>query len=253
MKKTLIITACFVAGLFFAGCEKENVLIAGETNPPANAAFLKINYASAYALNPSVQLSVDDVRVSNLITARTPFPGGGFNTGGASSNDYLVTDSGTTSISVSIPNKNTNTDSVLIFDKDVILESQKYYSLHIADTGANIKYLLLQDDRTKPDTSLAKLRFVNLMPNAPLVDLYYGNTIVASAIPFMGASGYFTVPTAAPALAWSVKETGSTTTLATYTSGNTILNQRVYTAFAMGYKGQTSAQRKPYVSFYLNN
>lgn len=256
MKKILIISGfLFSTAFLLTACDKEIKLTAPVEMLDGNSPFLKVNYVSGYASNPQVQILINGQRVSNVITGRTPFPGGGYNTGGGSSNDYIPMKEGSSSLWVTIPKKGTNSDSIILVRDMINLAPNTYYTAHITDTGSNSKVLLLIDDLTKPDTSLAKHRFVNLMPNVPAVDLYYGTTLVASNIAYLTSSDYFTVSTYAPALAWTVREAGadpSTTALATYTSANTILNQRVYTAFALGYKGRTDAPRKPYISFLLN-
>lgn len=242
-----------VVGVLASGCKKEFELIATADNVPAGQSLLKINFASAYAANPSVQLKLNDVRVSPIITARFPFPGGGFNTGGGSQADYLTVNPGNATLSVTIPKKNTNTDSVELFKTSVSLDPDKAYSVHIADTAAKTKVLVTVEDRNRPDTGKTRFRFINLMPNVAALDLYYGTTKVASNVPYMGTSDYVTMSVPTTALAWSIREAGAdptTTALATYTSASTTQSQRVYTAFAMGYKGETSAARKPYISFY---
>ena len=93
------------------------------------------------------------------------------------------------------------------------------------------------------------------MPNVPAIDLYYGTTRVATNIPYLGSTDYFDLAVPTTALAWTIRATGTaatSTALATYTSINTNLNQRVYTAFASGYSGlPTTDPRRPFVAFYL--
>jgi hypothetical protein len=257
MKRVLLIfsLACLVS-TGFVSCEKEVNRKAAETNVSGDKALLKINYVSQYTTNPSVQLKLNDVRVSNLLTARTPFPGGGYNTGGGSTNDYLAVTPGQLSLKVGIPNYLKETDSVLLFNGNITLAAGKNYSAHITDTGANTKVVLLEDDISQPAAGRSKYRFVNLMPNVPAIDLYYGTVKVASNIAYLASSPYFELPVPATSLAWSIREAGAdpaSTALATYTSSNTSLSRRVYTAFASGYKGQTSTStRRPFISFYLN-
>jgi hypothetical protein len=257
MKKLLNISALLLATAFFVGCDKETEPVAKWSNTSGAQAFLKINFNSAYTANPSVQLKLNETRVSNLITARQPFPGSGFNTiGAASQNDYLAVNPGATALTVSIPNRNTVNDSVVLFTSSLNLEAGKRYTAHITDTATKTKMVLLVDDITRPDTGKTRYRFVNLMPNVPAADLYYGTALVASNIPYLGNSNYIDIPRPASGLSWSIRETGtsaSSTALATYTSASVILDQRVYTAFAVGYKGATDAVRKPYISFIVNN
>lgn len=257
MKKILIYTV-FAAGLIAsAGCKKEYKYIDERTNViGTGTSLLKINYLSAYALNPSVQLSVNGARVSGLIAGRTPFPGGGYNTNGSNYPDYLQVRTGANTVAVSIPKKNTSTDSVVLFTTSTTaLKEGKNYTLHITDTLANTKAFLTEDDLTVPVYNNSSFKFVNMMPNAPLLDLYFNTTKVAGGIPYLGTSATFSVPVPTVAGTWSVRETGTSptsTALATYSNISTTINQRIYTAFALGYKGATATNTKPYVSFLLN-
>lgn len=253
-KRSIFYISGFCLLLGFAACKKEAERTADFETVPSTRSMLKVNYVSNYAANPSVQLKLNDVRVSPLLTARTPFPGGGFNTGGDNRPDYLNVAPGQNKFSVSIPNKNTANDSIVLYTTNINLEANKNFTLHITDTAANTKMLLVQDDISLPDTGSSRYRFVHLMPNVTALDLYHGTELVAGNIPYLGTT-VFTRPTYAASTAWTIREAGTGPTgpvLATYSSSNTIITQRGYTAFALGYKGQADAARKPYISFLLN-
>lgn len=234
------------------GCAK-NVISYGEsTNVSADQALLKINYESMYALNPGVQIALNGTRISPLLLGRTPFPGGGYNTVGDSRPDYLAVTQGAIVMKVSIPQKGTNVDSVVLFSYNMTLEGGKYYTAHITDTAAKTETILINDDPVRPDSNFSKFKFINLMPNVPAIDLYYGTTVMASNIAYKSASNYFTMAVPSTAVAWTIRPAGGTAVLATYTSASTTTNQRIYTAFAVGYMGATDAVRRPYISFLLN-
>ena len=256
MKLTKIALAIFIAGTLLFGCKKNVIDSYVDTVAiTANDAQLKINFNSLYAANPSVYFRVNGAKVSGSMTARSPFPGGGFNTGGDARADYLVLTPGELKVDVILPKKLTVEDSIVLFTTKVTLEAGKYYTLHTTDTAANTKSVLTTEDVTRPDSGFSKLRFINLMPNVPSVDLYYGTTVVAANIPYQGTSAYFTVP-AVTALIWAIRPAGAlatTTALATYSSTTTTANRRISTAFAIGYSGSTDAVRKPYISFLLTN
>jgi hypothetical protein len=248
----LIITA----GFFIMGCKKEISWKADSNTLSPGQARLKINAVTQYRANPTFHLKVNGARVSNQITARTPFPGGGYNTGGGSANDYLAVASGRVNISAAIPYAGTSVDSVLLFSRDINIDQNKYYTAHVADTGLSTRVLVLEDDQTTPETGFVKYRFVNLMPNAPAVDLYFGTTRVATNIAYMSASDYFLLPNT-PTAAWTIRETGTaatSTAMATYAANTAVQqNMRGYTVFASGYKGLPATDpRRPFVAFYLN-
>lgn len=215
-------------------------------------AYLKIIYASAYTTNPSVQVSVDDVRVSGLITQRTPFPGGGLNTGGSNFPDYLALKPGMRKVSIAIPKRNTNIDSIVLYSTQVEVKALVRQSLHVMDTFTRTKSVRVEDDISEPAAGKIRYRFVNLMPNANSVDLYYGTVRVATGAIYNTPGIVFEMPTPPVNDTWTIRETGQTTALATYLSASSIVNRRVFTAFAMGYKGSTATNTRPYISFAIN-
>ncbi len=237
-------------------CTKKTEYLAERTFVQADNALLKINYLSAYAANPGVQLFINSTRVSGVITGRTPFPGGGYNTNGSSFPDYLALTPGANALSIAIPKKGTNVDSVVLFTTSLSLAAGKNYTAHITDTGANTKVKVITDSLSEPENGKAKYIFLNMMPNVAFADLYYGASKVAGGISYLNSSPYFTLPSV-PAFSdtFKIRETGTSPTstpLAFYVSSNTLLNKRVYSAFALGYKGSAAANTKPYISFLLN-
>ena len=68
IKNTLLISIIAIT----AGCTKKIEYLAERTFITTDNALLKINYLSAYAANPGVQLAINNTRVSGLITGRTP-------------------------------------------------------------------------------------------------------------------------------------------------------------------------------------
>nr|WP_226904896.1 DUF4397 domain-containing protein [Pedobacter schmidteae] len=229
----------------------------------SDQALLKINYVSAYANNRSVAFKINDKRVSNVVTWRTPFPGGGYNTGGDSRPDFLAVSPGNVKLSVILPFKKDNgMDSVELYTTNLQLLAGKSYVAHITDTSANTKTFLTEESFVRPDTAYSRYRFVNLMPNVSAIDLYYGNsatdqtkdTLLAGNINFLNISNEIKVRSG-QSKTWKIRSAGaaitSATIIASYTSSSLFLNQRVYTAFACGYSGKTANAQKPYLSFFL--
>ncbi len=263
MKLLKIITPAVFLAVLVAGCKKnkfnlkDNVFIEGKAQ-------LKVNFVSSYQNNPAVQLKIDDIRVSNNYTYFTPFPGGGLNTGGGSYADYLSVDPGSHTVKISIPNAGTNNDSLVLATSTIDLAADKNYSLYFADTAANTISKLLQDDLTSPDSGYIKYRFINLMPDLPAgLDLYFGtgslstnSTKVSGPILYQGVSDYFTVPLNTGTV-WSIRPGGAaatTTAIATYTSGSSVINQRVFSIVSRGYNSITSTTdvRRRLFSFVYN-
>lgn len=240
----MLVTAC-----------KKNELKTTEVNKLTdNEAQLKVVFASSYRSNPSFAISVNGVRSSSTITVSatgsstaspfvTPFPGGGLNTGGGSTADYLRIPSGQVTVSVAAPKRGTIEDSLQLATSQFMYEAGKKYSLYFVDTSTATASFLVVDSLTTPDSGYAKFKFVNLMPDVSAgLDLYIGATKVASGIPYKGVSSSFLVPTNNSSAIWAIRPAGaasSTTALATYNSTASLSNQRVLTVLARGYNSIT--------------
>jgi hypothetical protein len=256
---SIISTMLVLSVVLITGCDKTEVNYSDFEYVDETKALIKVNYNVAYYNDPFVQLKINGTRVSGTnIQTRYPFPGGGFNTLGGSTGDYLPVAPGNTEISISIPKRGTNIDSVLVYKHTLQTAAGKNYSLHVADTLAR-KGLAVEENVALPDSGFVRYRFVNLMPNVPSMDLYIGSTKVASNIAFMSISDSFLLPTSQTGISttWSIRSAGAlptSTAIATYNSASTILNRRVYTAFATGYSGYnpatTTERRRPCVAFY---
>jgi len=265
------LTMCAVSLLAIAGCTK-NVLDYGDVEKlTGDEALLKINNVSMYANNRTAFYKINGQRVSGPLTARSPFPGGGYNTGGDSKPDFLVVQPGEINLSVVMPKKKDDgTDSVVLYSTTLNVDAGKKYSLHLTDTAANVKKLLTEENFVMPDSGFARYRFVNLIPNVAAVDLYYGRTAVTAAdqsadslvlgnVPLLQMSPEFRMRAGGQIGGvlgiWKIRPAGAaktaTTLLASYASASSVLNRRIYTAFACGYSGKTIASQRPYVSFYL--
>jgi len=255
-----IISLAAVLIITVIACDKNEINYGEFDKLTDNQSLIKFNFNAAYRANPSYQIKINGSRVSQLITARYPFPGGGYNTGGDSRPDFLAVNPGNVEVSFTIPKKGTNIDSVELFKTTVAAVAGKKYTLHVSDTTggtATTKSLLLEDDFIVPDTGFCKFKFVHLMPNVGAVDLYNGSTVVATNISYLTASSYFSIPTGIPtSTVWTLRAAGSlptSTAIVTYTSASTILNQRIYTIFGTGYSGiaGTTDVRRLFLSFFL--
>lgn len=249
--------------ILLTGC-KESVQEFGDLEfMGANDAIVKINMASVYPDDRYMYVKFNDQRVTPLIRAREPYPGGGYNTRGDSRPDFLKVASGNVNIKVCIPYKIDNgKDSIVLNEQSVILSAGKQYTVHITDTAANTKMFLTEESLVRPDSSFATYRFVNLMPNVESLDLYYGaaansaaqDSLIVKNVKFGEVSAYFTIRRSATRT-WKIRKSGDPVTdqtvLALYTNASSTLNSRSYVAYALGYAGFTTTIMKPYVSFYL--
>ncbi len=250
----LIITSFFV---LFVGCEKTKLSQKIEVDPAASAR-VKFGYFTPVSTvtNAGVQLKVNGIRVSNLLTYAVTFPGGGFNQGGQTFADYINVDENLTQLPVtlklSIPAFNTNTDSVTLFTGPVNLVSNTKQTVMFTDTFPNIQATVLKDDTPDPAPGAAKFKFFNGIPNGGNIDFYIvssaGTFLAASNIPYKGVSGYFETPVSGLGnITFSMIRAGMPNIPANLVGGGSstthpynataLLNGRIYNVNARGYAG----------------
>jgi len=257
--KNLLIVFCSV--LFLASCDK-TVLDYGEVQKlTPETPIIKINYASPYKDDRFVIVKFNGRRVTSRIQNRTPFPGGGLNTRGDLRADFLTVEPGEVKLTIATPFKIDNgLDSLEIFSTTMTIEKGKRYVVHITDTAKLTKTVLTEERFLLPDSGYAEYRFINLMPNVPALDLYYGQSatvhtadrLIASNIQFLKISDYIRLNRAS-ARTWKIRAAGAASTtapIASYTSTSSLLNQRAYTIYANGYLGGTTGNA-PFLSLFF--
>jgi hypothetical protein len=250
-------------------CQKES----GVTNQPYQAydvtntqGQLKINLGFAYTINYSVLLKINDSVVSNPLTSRNPFPGGGYNTGGSNLALYLAVKQGDNNLAVVIPKFGTTIDSVVLYKTKFNIPDNNPYTLHVADTLVsptvnNTQSILVKNIINNVDTGWCRFKFVNMIPNLTAVDLYLNGVKIKSAIPYMASTDTFSVRTGVyqpgytgATTTWTVRPAGALATsaaTATYANALGLQSQKVMTIFTMGYSGMTG-NRLPFVCFTLD-
>jgi hypothetical protein len=119
-----------------------------------------------------------------------------------------------------------------ILSAPVTLNQNMAYSLFLANTAASPEVVLLSDTLNKPPAGSASIRFVNLSPDAPAVDLaVQGGSVLAANKPFKGYSSF--VPLAAKNYTFEIRKAGSNTVLATL-ADVVLVNGSVYTVYFHG-------------------
>lgn len=233
--------------------------------------FLKINWESPYAANPKIQLSVNGKRVSNLLSYRGPYPGGGYNT---SVNPnlplYLAVPTGSDTLNFAIPKSGTDIDSVLLYQTIVNIDTA-YYTIHVADTSTKTKSVLVKNDMSVVPSGFTRFRFINLIPNVTgtngAVDLYLNEVKIASNVPYMGVTDTFSVrtglnapgvppgSTTAPTPQLKIRTAGAnpgTKSLDSLSNANILQSSRALSIFCEGYIGQAKGNRGPYITLALD-
>jgi hypothetical protein len=133
---------------------------------------------------------------------------------------------------------NAGTGNVILSDT-IHLNQNATYSLFLVNTTAHPQILLLTDSLTKPSSGSAGIRFVNLSPDAPAVDLAVtGGAVLVPNKAFKGYSSFANTP-GNTSYSIEVRQAGTTTVLATLP--NVTLNSSfVYTIWLHGLVASTN-------------
>lgn len=257
MKYKLIIPAILIAGLFFWGCEKNSFNVTERTSS-AGSAQIKLGYFSAYTVQPSTILYINDKPVSNALTAPIGFPGGGFNMGGSSNGDYLWVTPGTVKIQGFTPIPGTGNLMTKLFEFSETFSADNSYTFFITDTGANTKGFQVPDTKTAPDSGFCRIKFVNAIPNLAALDLYKGTnntvaTLFAGGVAFKGYTQTFDITF--PTDSFFIRPAGASPTtapIARRAFASNLTNKRIYTLLARGYNGATATNLLPNLSVLVN-
>ncbi len=256
MKRFDSIVAAVLSVILLTGCDKKINTYLDVDRDNALKTNLKIVHASAYTVNYAAALRVNGARVSGPITNATPFPGGGLNTGGSNTPWYLSLDGGVQRIELVVPNLGSFADSLFLYQGSLMAESGKFYTAYITDTAASTKLAVFTEDPTPPTTNVTRFRFVNIMPNVPSVDLYFGNQLVAGGVGYLTSSPDFTLNQGDTAH-WAIRPAGAAATsaaISTYPATAapfSVPGRRVMSAFARGYRTATG-NKAPAISFLYN-
>lgn len=256
MKNIKIFYIVFLAALIISGCKKNEIKLT-DVEIVKDEALFKIGYFSPNSTNPGVQLKLNGQRVSYVFTNATPFPGGGYNTGGSNNSDYLVVTPGATEVKISIPKAGSNEDSLVLLTQTVTLDGKKKYSMFTSDSIPTMSAFLVEDIISTPDSGFARVRFTNLMPNVPAVDFYQNGVLIKANVALKTCSDFQDISIAGNPCNFQIRPAGAlpaSPALAVYPASATftLVNTRIYTIIARGYSGFADANRKPNVSLVLN-
>lgn len=130
-----------------------------------------------------------------------------------------------------------NAKDTLLFTTNISIKGSANYSLFIIDSLKKISTLLIEDDLHTPPTGKAYVRFLNLSPNGPRIDVAnQGGSVVSWNIPFKEVRGFTELKAGVYNL--EMRRTGSDTLVArmppmVFNSG------KVYTVYAKGFDSTT--------------
>jgi hypothetical protein len=260
-------SAILFGSLLLMACEK-NKLELSENIDPSNGGYFKLGWFSPGLNTQGVQLKINGVRVSNQLgymftsTNTTaayamPFPGGGLNTGGNNKNDYLAVDTGKIEVSLAVPKKGTNEDSILVHTTTMNISKGKYYSLIVTDSFPAAASYVQNDDTEYADSGFIRLNFTNAIPNLGAgLDFLVTNSagtdmVLATNVQYKSSTGFITLPLVTGTNTFKLRKTGTTAIIgATYGTGG-VTNKRCFTVVGRGYLGATGV-RQPSISIVFN-
>lgn len=197
----------------FNGCDENTV------NPPVSSvARTTITHASPNAPN------VDILVGNNVIASNVSYP---------STLPYTELNTGNNRIRI----RATGTSNYLL-DDTLFFEENKSYSVFAVDSVSKISALFLTDNLTVPGNTYSSVRFVNLSPNSPALDVAItGKSVVFPFYSFKQSSNFR--PVNADTVTLEVRLAGTSTPI--YTRDNVIFeNGKIYTIFSRGFIGNTN-------------
>lgn len=189
------------------------------------------NTATSQAAVDYIQASPDEPAV-NLFFNNTKFGITSLSYGQSTS--YEAVNSG---VNVAVFENAANSTTLL---KDTLsFNANTFYSVFLANTPQHPEVFLLTDTLKQPATGAANIRFVNLSPDAPAVDLVVkGGAVLVPGRPYKAFSSFAPL-TAGQAYTFEVHTAGTSTVLASLTNYNIQLGY-TYTFWLYGLKAGTS-------------
>lgn len=161
--------------------------------------------------------------------------------------DYLPIYSGERQVKITKKGSSTS-----ILSGTVSLKDQMAYSLFIIDTFDKVKFLLVKDSVTLPASGKAKVRFINLSPDAGAVDISIvgKDTPLATNKLFKEYSNFESID-AADKVTFKIKDKATGAEIAALTDQK-IESGKAYTIWVKGLKAATTEEMKLGAAIYLH-
>ncbi|GAB3428645.1 DUF4397 domain-containing protein [Niabella aquatica] len=227
-------TVAVLAALALASCSKSD---SGSDYPVNQFAQVEIIHAAAGA--PALDVSFDNNRLGVTTFNFTDRI------------DYLRATPGNRNFKVFSAWAASSTP---LFTKDLAFEAGKHYSVFIVDTASKMDVVLLRDSSRAAGTDSVRLRFANMSPDAPALDLYVKDnpTPIATNITYKTAGNFFSYKSGVNVV-FQIRATGQSTLLATSDPVN-LVNSRIYTVWNGGYiNGNETAGTRIRISSFTHN
>ena len=122
-----------------------------------------------------------------------------------------------------------------LITKDYTFDQGRHYTVFIVDTAAKMDIVSIKDSSRSAGPDSVRLRFANMSPDAPALDLYVqGNpTPIATNISYKTAGEFFSFKSGIN-IVFELKKTGQSTVIATSEPTN-LISSRIYTIWSGGY------------------
>ena len=137
-----------------------------------------------------------------------------------------------------------------LYSDTLTLKPNDVYSLFLVNTPSTPAMVVLNDTINRPASNTASIRFVDLSPDAPAVDLALNDTLKVSNKTYKGFSSF--IPVAGnKTYSFQVLQKGTTTVLASL-SNVTLTDGYVYTIMLTGFSAGTTSADKLNVYYTTN-
>lgn len=216
-RKLGALTLLSIGTLLMQSCSKDEV-------PQQEVAFLNITNTSP--TTGTFNVYVDQTRINTQ---------GAVDFGGTSG--YMRLTTGNHSI------KFTTASSIeSLITKNVTLEANTINSLFLIDKGANLDFLTTKDELGSVTSTKAFVRFINLSPNSPALDLAVKDGAVLISDKAYKASSAFT-EVEAKAYVFQIKDKATGTTFKVDLESIDLKAGKSYTVIATGLQPATETER----------
>ncbi|MBS1530572.1 MAG: DUF4397 domain-containing protein [Bacteroidetes bacterium] len=137
-----------------------------------------------------------------------------------------------------------------VFSDTATIKPNQIYSIFLTNKSNKPELVVLKDTINQPQPNTASVRFVDLSPDAPNVDLVLSNDVTVSNKTYKGFSSFLPV-TGNSTYNIQVKQAGTNTVLATL-SNVTFNTNRVYTIIFSGLVSGATEADQPAI-YYVTN
>lgn len=143
-----------------------------------------------------------------------------------------------------------NATGTVLATKKVTPTLGMYFSVFAVNTFANLELVAYQDPLVYPAANNARVRFINLSPDAAPIDIKSTAGTYATALPFKSATDYVEVPAGTYAFTF----TNNSTQAPIYTNpGIQFVQGQIYTVYTKGYVTPPTGSNLTFATQVLRN